>query len=44
MILRYKEFYDQKIHFSILLKDEGKGGIIFRWIDLKNYYFLEIFS
>jgi hypothetical protein len=42
--MKFKSFYDLKAHFSIRIKDTGRGGIVWRWRDNFNFYFLEMFD
>lgn len=39
-ILRYKQFYDCTMKFSLQMKDKGSFGILFRVTDAFNYYAL----
>jgi hypothetical protein len=42
--MKFKFFCDLKAHFSIRIRDSGKGGIVWRWRDNFNFYFLEMFE
>jgi hypothetical protein len=42
--MKFKEFSDFTVHFSIRIKDLGRGGLIWRWRDNFNYYFFELFD
>lgn len=42
MTLKFKLFYDSKIHVSFNLKDTGHFGVVFRFQDVGNFYYLDI--
>lgn len=42
MILKYKFWADFKIHFAYRMMDEGDSGVVFRFVDSYNYYWLTI--
>jgi len=42
MILKYKYWHDMVINFSWLILDEGDSGVIFRFTDQANYYYIQI--
>jgi hypothetical protein len=44
LIMKFKMFCDFKTHFSIRIKDNGRGGIVWRWRDNFNYYFMEMYA
>lgn len=39
---KFKNWWDSKVHFAFLIKDTGFGGLVFRYKDAFNYYYLRI--
>lgn len=37
----YKYIYDYRVHFALMIKDNGNAGIIINFRDEFNYYGLE---
>jgi len=38
--MKFKEFFDFKVHFAWMARNEGHSGFVFRYKDMFNYYYI----